>query len=80
MSISENCSDPQMEGIKKQRVFKDIGLDLIIDCNMKIVHYLDVTFNLSDGTCRLYQKPLAKNPDTIIQFTHLEFNHSPKHY
>ena len=37
-----------MEGIKKQRVFKDIGLDLIIDCNMKIVHYLDVTFNLSE--------------------------------
>ena len=26
------------------------GQDIIIECNMKIVNYLNVTFNLNDGT------------------------------
>ena len=47
-----------MERIKKhqQKVFKDNGVDVIIDCIMKIVNYLDVTFNLNDGTYQPYQK------------------------
>ena len=40
-----------------QKVFKNNGLNVIIECNMKIVNYLDVTFNLNDGTYRPYQKP-----------------------
>ena len=50
LSISKNCSGPQMEKIKKhlQKVFKNNGLDVIIECNMKLVNYLDVTFNLND--------------------------------
>ena len=50
LSISKNCSGPQMEKIKKhlQKVFKNNGLDVIIECNMKVVNYLDVTFNLND--------------------------------
>ena len=39
---------------------------------MKIANYLNVTFNLNDGTQRLYQKP-----DNIIQYIHAECNHSP---
>ena len=39
---------------------------------MKIVNYLDVTFNLNDGTYRPYQKP-----DNIIQYIHVESNHPP---
>ena len=39
---------------------------------MKIVNYLDVTFNLNDGTYRPYQKP-----DNIIQYTHVQSNHPP---
>ena len=34
---------------------------------MKIGNYLDVTFNLNDGTYRPYQKP-----DNIIQYIHVE--------
>ena len=51
LSIFKNCSGPQMEKIKKrlQKVFKNNGLNVIIECNMKIVNYLDVTFNLNDG-------------------------------
>ena len=50
--IFKNCNGPQMEKIKKrlQKVFKNNGLNVIIECNMKIVNYLDVTFNLNDGT------------------------------
>ena len=72
--IFKNCSGLQMEKIKKhlQKVFKNNALDVIIECNMKVVNYLDVTFNLDDGTYRPYQKP-----DNIIQYIHFEYNHPP---
>ena len=72
LSIFKNCSGSQMEKIKKylEKVFKSNGLDVIIECNMNVVNYLDVTFNLNDGTYRLYQKP-----DNIIHYIHVESNH-----
>ena len=45
------------------KVFKSNGLDVIIECNMKVVNYLDLRFNLNDGAYRPYQKP-----DNIIQY------------
>ena len=52
LSIFKNCSGPQMQKLKKhlQKIFKNNGLDVIIECNIKVVNYLDVTFNLNDGT------------------------------
>ena len=47
-------------------------LDVIIKCNIKIVDYLDVTFNFNDGIYRHYQKP-----NSIIQYIHVESNHPP---
>ena len=32
-------------------------LNVIIRCNMKIVNYLDVTFNLNGGTSKPCKKP-----------------------
>ena len=63
-----------MEKIQKRlpKLFKNNGLHVIIEYNMKIVNYLDVTFNLNDSTYRLYQKP-----DNIIQYIHVESNHPP---
>ena len=63
-----------MEKIKKclQKGFKNNVLDVIIECNMKIVNYLDVTFNLNDNTYRPYQKP-----DNIIQYKYVESNRPP---
>ena len=74
MSIFKNCSGPQLEKSEKnlQKAFKNIGLDVIIECNMKAVNYLDVTFNLNDGTYRPYQKP-----DNIIQYMHVKSNLFP---
>ena len=58
LAIFKNMSGPQNEKIKKdlQKIFKDKGLDIIINYNMKIVNYLDVSFNLNDGTYRPSRK------------------------
>ena len=74
LSTFKNYSGPQMEKIKKhlQKIFKNNGLDVIVESNMKVVNYLDVTFNLNDGPYRPYQKP-----DNIIQYIRVESNHPP---
>ena len=60
--IFRNASGPKLEKIKKyiQKIFKEKMLDLIIKCSMKIVNYLNVTFNLNDGTRKPYKKPNDK--------------------
>ena len=37
-----------------QKIFKVHGLDIITQCNIKIVNYLDVTVNLNDGSYKSY--------------------------
>ena len=39
---------------------------------MKIVNYLDVTFNLNNGTCKPYTKP-----NNEIKYIHKNLNHPP---
>ena len=58
MTVFKNTSGPQSENIKKtfQKMFKNKGLDIIIYCNMKIVHYLNVTLNLNNGSYHPYKK------------------------
>ena len=53
-------------------MFKNKGLDIIINCNMKIVNYLDVTLNLKDGSYRPYKKP---NEET--NYIHVNSDHPP---
>ena len=74
LAILKNKSRPQSEQVQKniQKIFKEHELDIIIQCNMKIVNYLDVTFNLKDGT----YKPYAK-PNNEIKFIHKNANHPP---
>ena len=64
----------QSEQVKKniQKMFKEHRLDIIIQCNMKVVNYLDVTFNLNDGTCKPYTKP-----NNEIKYIHKNLNHPP---
>ena len=44
-------------GVFTIRMFKDLGLDITIQANLKIVNFLDVTFNLQDGSYHTYHKP-----------------------
>ena len=74
MAVLKNESGPQSEQVKKniQKVFKEHGLDIIIECNMKVVNYLDLTFNLNDGTYKPYTKP-----NNEIKYIHKNSNHPP---
>ena len=40
-----------------QVLFKEFGLNLIIECNKATVDYQDITLNLLDGTYKPYQEP-----------------------
>ena len=74
LAVLKNKSGPQSEQVKKniQKIFKEHGLDIIIQCNMKIVYYLDVTFNLNDGTYKPYTKP-----NNEIKYIHKNSNDPP---
>ena len=63
----------QSEKIKKtfQRMFKNKGLDITINCNMKIVKYLGVTLNLNDGSYRPYKKPNEETNYIHVNSDHL---------
>ena len=74
LAVFENMSGPQAEKMKKnfQKVFNDNGLEITIKTNLKIVDYLDVTFNLNDGTYKPYRKP---NDET--RYINAKSNHPP---
>ena len=59
LAVFKNISGPKSERIKKnfQSLFEKYGLAIIIECNKKVVDFLDVTFNIKDGTYEAYQKP-----------------------
>ena len=44
-------SSSEAEKLKKkfQKLFSQKDLDLIVQCNLKITNYLDITLNLNDG-------------------------------
>ena len=74
LAVLKNISGPELERIKKnfQSLFKKYGLEIIIECNKKVVDFLDVTFNLKHGTYKPYQKP-----DNKISYINLQSNHPP---
>ena len=67
--------DNKQKNTKKiiQKTFKAQGLQIIIKCNLKIVNYLDVTLNFSDGTYSPFHKP---NEETT--YIHVESDHFPQ--
>ena len=69
LAVFENKRGPQLEKVKKniQKICKEHGLDIIIQSNMKIVNYSDVTFNLNDGTYKPYTQPISKRLNIYIK-------------
>ena len=63
----------QLERIKKslQKTFKEFGLEIVAESNLRIVNYLDVTLKLNEGSFRPCDKP------DIIQYINKESNHPP---
>ena len=64
----------QVERIKRSllKTFKDFGLEIVAESNLRIVNYLNVTLNLNDGSFRPCHKL-----DDIIQYINKESNHPP---
>ena len=57
------------------RVFKDLGLQITVQTNLKSVDYLDVTLDLETETHQPYRKP----NDTLV-YIHTHSNHAPTPY
>ena len=66
LAIFKNVSGSKAEKIKKdiQKLFKVNHLNITMQCNLKIVNYLDVTFNLPNATYRTFCKPNNESPRT----------------
>ena len=62
------------ENIKKEicRIFNSNGLRITIEANKRTINFLDITFNLDQGTYRPFTKP-----NTKLLYVHRESNHSP---
>ena len=78
LAVFRNTTGPQAERIKKDitRRFKEYGLKITIQSNLKSVNYLDVTSNLANGSYCPYRKPndeplyintKSNHPPTIIR-------------
>ena len=58
LAICKNESGPESEKIKMaiQAIFRENELKMAIQCNLKIVDFLDATFNLTDSSYRPFNK------------------------
>ena len=74
LAILKNTSGPEAEKLKKklQKLFKEKDLDIIIQCNLKITNYLDITLNLNDGSYRPYRKLKEET-----NYIHINSDHPP---
>ena len=57
--LLRNRNEQLTDRIRKNviKLFKEIGFKIEIETNVKIVNYLDVTFNLANSTYKPYRKP-----------------------
>ena len=70
LAVFENVTGPQAERIKKdiQKFFVGLGLKIVIKTNLKIVDFLDVTFDLSKETyspSKKTRKPAALHQNPV---------------
>ena len=74
LAVFQGISGRGADRVRKDltRHFKDLGLRITIDANLKIVNFLDVTFNLNTGKYYPYRKP---NNDPL--YIHRSSNHPP---
>ena len=73
--LLRNTTGPKMDRIRKYliKTFKDVGFKIDIKTNLKVVDFLDATFNLSNGT----YKP-CKKPNETLLYINTYSNHPPQ--
>ena len=74
LAVFRDISAPQAKRIKKlfQNTFHKNNLNIIVKSNSKIVDYLDVILNLSDGSYKPFHKPNSE-----INYIHKESSDHP---
>ena len=74
LAAIDHANGPKLDRIRKKMIkcFKEEGLKITIDINMKIADHLDITLNLTDGSYKPFRKPNDK-PLYIHKFS----NHPP---
>ena len=74
LAIFKNTTGPQAERTRKEiaRCFKEHGLKITIQSNLKSVNYLDITLNLTNGLFQPFRKP---NDEPL--YINTKSNHSP---
>ena len=74
LAIFKNKSGRESKKIKKsiQAIFRENELKIIIQCNLKVVDYLDVTFNFTDSSYRPFHKTNIE-----INYIHKQSNYPP---
>ena len=74
LGICQNMSKTEVERLKKKivKIFKESGLSITIECNLKSVDFLDITFDLVNNTYKPYRKP-----NNEPQYINKQSNHPP---
>ena len=74
LSVFKNYNGHQNDKVRKEMidVFKQHHLNLEIKCNLKIVDYLDITFDLTTGFFKPYNKT-----NNIPRYVNAKSNHPP---
>ena len=73
LAILQKLLGPQIERKRKDiKMFKTAGLNITIQKGLRIVNYLDVQFNLNNGTYQPYRKP-----DNTPVYISKKSNHPP---
>ena len=74
LSCFQNFSDPESEKIKKKlcKIFKNHGLNITVECNLRITDFLDVTFDLQTGKYYRYRKVNSE-----LLYIHKQSNQPP---
>ena len=64
----KDISGPQSEQMNKsfQNLFNENELKLEIQCNLKVVDYLDVTLNLNDVTHKPYRNTMQPESHRLL--------------
>ena len=64
-----------MKTVKKQTKSEKSQLKIEIKTNLKVVDFADITFNLSNGTYKLYRKPNDRLLYVITSSSHHPSNY-----
>ena len=70
--LLRNTSKQKTDRIRKDiiEILKNAGFKIKIKTNLHIVDFLDITFNLLDGTCKPYKKP-----NDLLLYVNTSSNH-----